>query len=94
MWINPSVRKIPWRGKWQPTPIFLPGKFHGQRSVVGYSPWSCEEMDMTEQLTLDFLNLSASLRILSPPRKSLKFTGSIMMGEQRTRQERSSSKII
>ena len=61
---------------------------------MGYSPWSCEEMDMTEQLTLDFLNLSASLRILSPPRKSLKFTGSIMMGEQRTRQERSSSKII
>ena len=33
------VRKIPWRGKWQPTPVFLPGKFHGQRSLVGYSPW-------------------------------------------------------
>ena len=36
---DPSVRKIPWRRKWQPTPIFLPGKSHGQRSLVGYSPW-------------------------------------------------------
>ena len=33
------VRKIPWRRKWQPTPIFLPGKSHGQRSLAGYSPW-------------------------------------------------------
>jgi len=33
------VRKIPWRKKWQPTPVFLPGEFHGQRSLVGYSPW-------------------------------------------------------
>ena len=36
---NPWVRKIPWRRKWQPTPVFLPGKFHGWRSLVGYSPW-------------------------------------------------------
>ena len=34
----PWVRKIPWRRKWQPIPIFLPGKFHGQRSLAGYSP--------------------------------------------------------
>ena len=34
------VRKIPWRRKWQPTPVFLPGKPHGQGSLVGYSPWS------------------------------------------------------
>ena len=33
------VRKIPWRRKWQPTPVFMPGKSHGQRSLVGYSPW-------------------------------------------------------
>ena len=33
------VRKIPWRRKWQPTPVFLPGESHGQRSLVGYSPW-------------------------------------------------------
>ena len=35
----PWVGKIPWRRKWQPTPVFLPGKYHGQRSLVGYSPW-------------------------------------------------------
>ena len=38
MGFNPWVRKIPWRRKWQPTPVFLPGKSHGQRSLVGYSP--------------------------------------------------------
>ena len=36
---NPWVGKTPWRGKWQHTPVFLPGKSHGQRSLVGYSPW-------------------------------------------------------
>ena len=38
---NPWVRKIPWRRKWQGTPVFWPGKSRGQRSLVGYSPWSC-----------------------------------------------------
>ena len=33
--------------KWQPTPLCLPGKFHGQRSLAGYSPWACKESDMT-----------------------------------------------
>ena len=36
---NPSIGKIPWRRKWQPTPAFLPGKSHGQRTLAGYSPW-------------------------------------------------------
>ena len=43
---DPWVRKIPWRKKWQPTPVFLPGKSHGQ-SLVGYSPWGHKELDMT-----------------------------------------------
>ena len=43
-----QVRKIPWGRKWQPTPVFLPGKLHGQRSLVAYSPWCCKELDMTE----------------------------------------------
>ena len=38
---DPWVGKISWRRKWQPTPVLLPGKFHGQRSLVHYSPWSC-----------------------------------------------------
>ena len=46
---NPWVRKIPWRRKWQPTPIFLLGEFHGQRSLAGYSPKGSKESDTTEQ---------------------------------------------
>ena len=44
----PWVRKIPWRRAWQPTPVFLPGKSHRQRSLSGYSPWGCKESDTTE----------------------------------------------
>ena len=51
---NPWIRKVPWRRKWQPTPIFSPGQFHGQRSLAGYSPWCHKELDTTEQLTLSF----------------------------------------
>ena len=36
---DPWVRKIPWKRKWQPTPVFLPGESHGERSLVGYSLW-------------------------------------------------------
>ena len=49
---DPWVRKIPWSRKWLLTPVFLPKEFHGQRSLVGYSPWSHRESDMTEGLTL------------------------------------------
>ena len=45
---DPWVWKIPWKGKRQPTPVFLPGESHWQRSLVGYSPWSREEVDTTE----------------------------------------------
>ena len=41
------VRKIPWRREWLPTPVFLPEEFHGQRSLVGYSPWGRKELDLT-----------------------------------------------
>ena len=47
---DPWVRRIPWRRKWQPTPVILPEKYHGQRSLAGYSPWSHKESDTTEQL--------------------------------------------
>ena len=42
--VDPWVGKIPWRRKWQPTPVFLPGKPHGQRSVASYSPWGCRRV--------------------------------------------------
>ena len=45
---NPRIGKIPWRGAWQPTPVFLPEKSHGQRSLVGYSPWDRKELDTTK----------------------------------------------
>ena len=49
---DPWVGKIPWRREWLSTPGFLPGKFHGQRNLVGYSPWDCKELGTTERLTL------------------------------------------
>ena len=45
---NPWLGMIPWSRKWQLAPVFLPGKFHGQRSLEGYSLWDCRVSDMTE----------------------------------------------
>ena len=47
IWVQCPVGKIPWRRKWQPTPVSLPGKFHGQRSPMGYSPWGRRVSDTT-----------------------------------------------
>ena len=44
----------PWRRKWQPTPVFLPGEFHGQRNPAGCSSWGCKESDTTEHLTVSY----------------------------------------
>ena len=65
--------KIPWRREWLPTSVFLPGEFHGQRNLVGSSPWGCEESDTTEQLILKrnllyarhFSKCSASIKSLN-----------------------------
>ena len=48
------VRKIPWKWEWLPT-LVLPGEFHEQRSLVGYSPWACKELHTTERVTLSLL---------------------------------------
>ena len=53
---HPWVRKIPWRRKWQPTPVFLRGKSHGWRSLAGPSPWGHKESDTTEQLHFQTFN--------------------------------------
>ena len=47
---DPWVGKIPWRRKWQPAPVFLPGESHGRRSLVGCRLWGHKELDMTEKL--------------------------------------------
>ena len=61
---NPWVGKIPWRRQWQPTPVFLPGKSHGWRSLVGYSPRGHKELDTTERL--HFHSSGGHARLLFP----------------------------
>ena len=57
--LDPWVGKIPCCRKWQPTPVFLPGKFHGQRSLAAYSPWGCKNSDTTEHHALSKSSQSA-----------------------------------
>ena len=59
---DPWVRKIPWRRKWQPTPVFWPRESHGQRSLVGYSLWGCKESDATEHSHTVLLTLTRTPR--------------------------------
>ena len=60
------VRKIPWRRKWQTTPVFSPGEFHGQRRLVGYSPWGHKESDMTEHTAQPFTETESDKPNLGP----------------------------
>ena len=53
---NPWVRNIPWSWKWHPNSVFLPRKFHGQGSLVGYSAWGLKESDITELISLSIVN--------------------------------------
>ena len=53
---NPWIGKIPWSRKWQFTPVFLHGKFHEQRSLVGYSPWGCKEPDAEAEAPILWLS--------------------------------------
>ena len=56
---NSCIGKLPWRRKWQPTPVLLPRKSHGWSSLLVYSPWSCKESDTIESL------LSLSLLLIN-----------------------------
>ena len=58
---NPRFWKIPWRRTWQPTPVFLPGKSHGQRSLVGYRLWGHKESETTE---LNWIELNYLCKVL------------------------------
>ena len=59
-WFHPWVGKIPWRRKWHPTPVLLPGKSLGPRSLVGYSPWGRKESDTTERLHFTSLHFTSN----------------------------------
>ena len=61
--LDPWVGKISWRRAWQPTPVFLPGESHGQRSLVGYSPWGHKESDTTERTEHALIDRSNHARL-------------------------------
>ena len=63
---DPWVRKLPWRRKRQPTPVFLPAESHGQRSLVGYSPSGRKESDTTERLATTYVQLKLSQIVNRP----------------------------
>ena len=63
---NPWVGKMPWRRERQPTPIFLPGEFHRQRSLAGYSPQGRKESDTAEQLTRAHTHIYHGVLLHSP----------------------------
>ena len=64
---DPWVGKIPWRRDWQPTPVFLPGEFHRQRSLAGYSPWGRRESDTTGRLSTHMIFFREKLPFLCNP---------------------------
>ena len=61
------VGKMPWRRKWLPTPLFLPGKPHGQRNLAGYSPCGCRDLETTEWLSTCYCNPGSGLGLTFPP---------------------------
>ena len=78
---DPWARMIFWRKAWQPSPIFLPGESHGQRSPAGYSPWGCKELDTTEALRthITFLGLLVPVLFMK------KFSPSVWSGTEDNR---------
>ena len=77
-WVRSLGWEDPLEGSWQPTPVFSPGESHGQRSLVGYSPWGHKESDMTEQLSTTHMNLVAPWHVGSSwtrDRTHVSFTG-------------------
>ena len=67
---DPWVRKTPWSRKWYPTPLFLPGKFHGQRNLVGYSPWRCKEHGGSTEHIINLWKINLEYRMGFIIRKS------------------------
>ena len=78
---HPWVGKIPWRRAWQPTPVFLPGEPHGQRSLVGYRPRGQTELDSTEvtELAHSHVDLGEQWKEVKPSKRS---RGGSQVGER------------
>ena len=65
LWFSLWVRVIPWRRKWQPTPVYLPGKSHGQRSLAGYSPWGHKRVRPSNQTAIQLVGGSIEQSVFS-----------------------------
>ena len=76
----PRVGKIPWRREWHPTPVFLPGTSHGQRSLAGYSPRSRQKLDATEHA-----HANRAKRALKSEREGGQEKGHLLLGAGRRR---------
>ena len=84
----PGLGRFPWRRKWQPTPVFLPGESHGWRSLVGYSPQGRKESDTTERLHVHFHFLTAKLgEKMQPIRHQLIFNLPLWQSMCKARQD-------
>ena len=73
----PGSGRSPREGDWLPTPVFLPGEFQGQKSLVDYSPWGCKESDTTEHLTLT-IDTSQDLTITKILKLKLPYFGHLI----------------
>jgi len=91
MGLIPKSGRLPWRRKWQPTPVFLPGKSHGQRSLAGYSPWSCrvghdlvtkQQQQQTDSTVVHGESSTASLPTLRMTEKPDDSALSLLLGKQ------------
>ena len=80
------VEKIPQRRKWQPTPVFLPGKSHGQRSLVGYSPWVCRRVRHDSDKMHTHIHWDTGIKLLGPT--TGKWTGWEVSNMEKRRAER------
>ena len=97
IWVKSLGQEDPLEKGWQPTPVFLPGEFHGQKSLVGYSPQGHKESDTTEQLILlllqnwqlDFWSFCILLSIICPNTAILVPYSSFAVGCLRRRLSRS-----
>ena len=80
------VRSLGWENLWRreslPTLVFLPGKSHGQRSLVGYSPWGCKKSDMTEWLNTLYLEWITNLILLCNPGNYIQSHGMNQNGKE------------
>ena len=59
------ARKSPLKRQWQPTPVFLPGKFHGQRNLTGYSPWGCKRRTTLSEQTTTIISISLYIILIA-----------------------------